>query len=239
MKCRECGAQRRRSQSSCVCVCTNEEQGIRPTHTTRYESRAEPAPIDAPREAKPRDDVRKAEPAEEQRPPARARIDMSASLDFDEEDDEPVTVVPGQRTRCGRCSTLFSATRYTCVGTNKTRNTRHRCAVHKLWPLRAEAEAGAGACAGAEAEARDEHYRSAAGAPVAPVAVYQCAHTLTDHCKLHRPARPARNDRPAEYRCDQPRDKQEQAPEQPHRASLPRREHYAPRAVRLQWYVRC
>lgn len=225
-----------------MCVCTNEEQGIRPTHTSRYESRAEPAPIDAPWEAKPRDDVRKAEPADEPpRPLARARIDMSASLDFDEEDDEPVTVVPGRRTRCGGCSTLFSATRYTCVGTNKTRNTRHRCAVRELWPLRteAEAEAGAGARARAEAEARDEHYRSAAGAPVASVAVYQCACALTDHCKLYRPARPARHDRPAEYRRDQPRDQQEPAPEQPYSAPLPRREHYAPRAVRLQWFVRC
>ena len=97
-----------------MCVCANEEQGIRPTHTTRYESRAEPAPIDAPRETGARPHVAaRAEPAAPAAPAAtarRARIDMASSLAFSEEDEyegegegesagAPEAVVPGRRVR--------------------------------------------------------------------------------------------------------------------------------------------
>lgn len=94
------------------------ERGIRAPASSRYQRIERPAD-------EARDDVAPERPSV----PAKRRIAPGASMNFDEEDDEeddeeaaslptkaPKTSVrAGERVVCGRCTTTFSATRYTRI----------------------------------------------------------------------------------------------------------------------------
>ena len=118
---------------------TGQERGIQPTTTNRFKRRqVEPESDDATAsdDAAPSGDT--TESAEEAAAPPpkvmpRPKINMQASMNFDEEEDdepapaakkrrgrgtfslEPAKVTPGESTVCGACGTRFATTRYTYV----------------------------------------------------------------------------------------------------------------------------
>ena len=127
---------------------TGQERGIQPTTTNRFKRlQVEPESDDATAsdDAAPSGDT--TESAEEAAAPPpkvmpRPKINMQASMNFDEEEDddmdfvpeddepapaakkrrgrgtfslEPAKVTPGESTVCGACGTRFATTRYTYV----------------------------------------------------------------------------------------------------------------------------